>query len=106
MRLVGKAAVESDLRNRAIGLEQTRKRVTQPDLLVIAMNADAHHPLEDAARVKNRYAGHEVPRPAHWGGYRVMATSFEFWMPHAGRLNERILFMRTDFGWQRTRLAP
>jgi pyridoxamine 5'-phosphate oxidase len=56
--------------------------------------------------LERRFAGAAVPRPPHWGGYRVIAQKFEFWMAHPGRLNERILFTRTDSGWMRTRLAP
>ncbi len=35
------------------------------------------------------YAGREVPRPPHWGGYRLAPALIEFWAPGDGRLNER-----------------
>ena len=56
--------------------------------------------------LERKYAGREVPRPPHWGGYRVVPESFEFWMAHPGRLNDRILFTRDGSAWRRTRLAP
>jgi len=63
--------------------------------------------LEESYReLERQYAGAAVPRPPHWGGYRVVAGCFEFWMAHPGRLNERILFTRSASGWSRTRLAP
>lgn len=61
---------------------------------------------ESYHRFEQEYAGQEVPRPPHWGGYRVIPSSFEFWMGHAGRLNDRVLFTSTDGTWKRTRLAP
>lgn len=48
-----------------------------------------------------------VPRPEHWGGYRVLPARIEFWQGRESRLHDRICF-RTDGtgGWIRERLAP
>ena len=63
--------------------------------------------LDEAYRaLDHKYAGREVPRPPHWGGYVVIPDAFEFWLGHPGRLNDRILFTRGESGWQRSRLAP
>jgi pyridoxamine 5'-phosphate oxidase len=48
----------------------------------------------------------DVPRPAYWGGYRVVPRSIEFWQGRASRLHDRILFERRDDAWSVTRLQP
>lgn len=47
-----------------------------------------------------------VPRPAHWGGYRVALDVVEFWQGRTGRLHDRIRFTRSGDTWARERLAP
>jgi pyridoxamine 5'-phosphate oxidase len=50
-----------------------------------------------------------VPRPATWGGYRVVPGTVEFWQGGADRLHDRIRFVRDDEeggGWIVQRLAP
>ncbi|MCL4143543.1 UNVERIFIED_CONTAM: hypothetical protein GTU68_060130 [Idotea baltica] len=47
-----------------------------------------------------------IPRPPHWGGYRLKATSIEFWQGRQNRLHDRILFTKTEKDWKRERLSP
>jgi pyridoxamine 5'-phosphate oxidase len=48
-----------------------------------------------------------LPRPAHWGGFRVVPTSIEFWQGRRSRLHDRIVYQKQRNGtWKRVRLAP
>jgi pyridoxamine 5'-phosphate oxidase len=62
--------------------------------------------LADVARVEAQYLGGPVPRPPHWSGLRVVPERYEFWEAQAFRLHDRALYVRTDDGWNRTRLYP
>ncbi|MBB5698374.1 pyridoxamine 5'-phosphate oxidase [Sphingomonas yantingensis] len=56
--------------------------------------------------MKARFEGGDVPRPPHWGGYRVTPRVIEFWQDRAHRLHERRVFTRTDDGWTEGTLFP
>lgn len=57
------------------------------------------------AELEQTYPG-EVPRPASWGGYRVVPERIEFWQGRRGRLHDRLLYTREEGRWRRERLAP
>ena len=58
-------------------------------------------------RWKDRFEAGEVPRPMHWGGYRVRAQRMEFWQGRPSRLHDRIAFEHfADGTWARVRLQP
>jgi pyridoxamine 5'-phosphate oxidase len=49
----------------------------------------------------------KVPRPAHWGGYRIEPTMFEFWQGRENRLHDRVRYSRQSGGdWKIDRLWP
>ncbi|MGB3097462.1 MAG: pyridoxamine 5'-phosphate oxidase [Candidatus Deferrimicrobiaceae bacterium] len=56
--------------------------------------------------IEARHEGAPVPRPPHWGGYRVTPSSFEFWAGREDRLHDRIRYERTPEGWTAVRLCP
>lgn len=57
--------------------------------------------------LKAAYAGLDIPRPEHWGGYRLEPRLIEFWQGRASRLHDRICFELQPGGqWQKVRLAP
>jgi pyridoxamine 5'-phosphate oxidase len=61
---------------------------------------------QNIIELENRFQGKTVPRPPHWGGYRVRPDQLEFWQGRPSRLHDRILYTREAAGWKIDRLAP
>jgi pyridoxamine 5'-phosphate oxidase len=54
-----------------------------------------------------QFNGREIPRPPHWGGFRVNPVTIEFWQGRPGRLHDRIQYqLQNDGTWKIERLAP
>jgi pyridoxamine 5'-phosphate oxidase len=58
------------------------------------------------AETEERFEGKSVPRPPHWGGFRIVPSSIEFWQGRRDRLHDRIVFRREGDRWVRSRLSP
>jgi pyridoxamine 5'-phosphate oxidase len=62
---------------------------------------------ESYARAAERWPeGAQIPVPPHWGGFRVEATSVEFWQGRENRLHDRLRYVRAEDDWRVERLAP
>ena len=55
---------------------------------------------------EERFRGQDVPLPPHWGGYRVIPESVEFWQGRPNRLHDRFVYRKSDGGWRIVRLNP
>jgi pyridoxamine 5'-phosphate oxidase len=56
---------------------------------------------------ERQFGAGPIPRPAHWGGYRVSLEAVEFWQGRPDRMHDRLLYERgADGGWNTSRLAP
>ena len=68
--------------------------------------------LESREELENRVKEYEekftdeVPRPPHWGGYKINPTLIEFWQGRPSRLHDRLVFTKVDSDWKIGRLNP
>ena len=86
-----------------------------PESRLASAASPQSEPIADRAWLETRYAelaarypDGDIPRPAHWGGYRLAPTSVELWQGRAARLHDRFRYERDDVSspWRVTRLAP
>ena len=72
--------------------------------------------IADRSVLESRWAeaaatheGVDVPRPPHWGGFRVLPRAIEFWQGRPSRLHDRFVYTRdesAESGWRLDRLSP
>jgi pyridoxamine 5'-phosphate oxidase len=87
----------------------TRPRGSQ----LAAWASQQSQPLESREELERRYAelereydGREVPRPPHWGGFRLQPDAIEFWEHRENRLHDRFRCTRAREGWTAELLSP
>jgi pyridoxamine 5'-phosphate oxidase len=61
--------------------------------------------VASVAEIEARFPG-EVPRPPHWGGWRITPHTIEFWQGRQNRLHDRLRYVRADERWSISRLSP
>ena len=68
--------------------------------------------MREYRQLETEFGGREIPRPAHWGGFRLTPDEVEFWQGRENRLHDRVRYARTATadplgpGWRIDRLAP
>jgi pyridoxamine 5'-phosphate oxidase len=88
---------------------QTRPRGSQlgawasPQSQVISDRASLDRRMHELMK---KYEAGPVPRPPHWGGFRLRPEMIEFWQGQANRLHDRLRYRRLETGWHLERLAP
>jgi len=61
---------------------------------------------ERFAELERTFEGNEVPLPPHWGGFRLVPETYEFWQHRENRLHDRFRYRRNGDDWVIERLSP
>ncbi len=61
---------------------------------------------QQLADLEAKYANQEIPRPEHWGGFRVIPSMIEFWQGRSSRLHDRLRYRLIEGTWVVDRLSP
>ena len=56
--------------------------------------------------LEKQYQTKPIVKPAHWGGYLIQPTSYEFWQGRSSRLHDRIKYTKINNRWNIGRLQP
>jgi pyridoxamine 5'-phosphate oxidase len=89
------------IRTRARGSQLSALASPQSEVL------DSRAELERrVAELELAHRGGELPLPSNWGGFRLVAATFEFWQQRRDRLHDRLRYRRADGAWLIERLAP
>lgn len=85
-----------------------------PQSRIAAIASDQSRPLTDRDLFNQRVAeissiygdDDDIPRPEHWGGYRLIPAEVEFWQDQAFRMHDRLKLIRVGDSWTKARLYP
>ncbi|XCF04989.1 pyridoxamine 5'-phosphate oxidase [Tamlana crocina] len=108
-QVIIKGKTEKIAENLSDGYFESRPRGSQLGALVSNQSEVVNRKdLEkELIKLEKQFAGKEIPRPLHWGGYIVKPVEMEFWQGRPNRLHDRIRYkLLEDFNWQIDRLAP
>jgi pyridoxamine 5'-phosphate oxidase len=98
------SAAESDAYFRARPREAQLGAWASDQGAVLASREALEARLQEILR---RFPDGDIPRPPHWGGFRVVPEAVEFWQGRPGRLHDRLRYRKRDGGgWTIQRLAP
>lgn len=107
VRIEGSVSLVSDAESDAYFASRGR------DSQLGAWASDQSRPLDSRETFEHRFVemqarfeGGDVPRPPHWGGYRITPDRIELWQDRAHRLHERRLFTREGGNWSEGLLFP
>ncbi|MEP6910150.1 MAG: pyridoxamine 5'-phosphate oxidase [Actinomycetota bacterium] len=68
---------------------------------------DSRDELEQRfAELESRYEGADVPLPPHWGGFRLVPETYEFWEHRDNRMHDRFRYQQEAGSWAIERLSP
>jgi pyridoxamine 5'-phosphate oxidase len=84
-------------------LESRLAAWASPQSRPLASRDELERLYEDA---KARFPGADVPLPPHWGGFRLVPETYEFWEHRDNRLHDRLRYRREVGGWIIERLSP
>ena len=71
--------------------------------MVLSNREDLERKVQDLAK---QYRDGKVPRPDHWGGFRIAPNVIEFWQGRPDRLHDRLRYGRNGKNWKIERLSP
>jgi pyridoxamine 5'-phosphate oxidase len=107
IRILGKIEKISEVES--IDYFQSRPRASQVGAWVSPQSQEvpSREWLEQKfGELEQKFAGQKIPKPVHWGGYRVIPHYFEFWQGRPSRLHDRIVYENQNAVWQIKRIAP
>jgi pyridoxamine 5'-phosphate oxidase len=98
---VDRAESEAYFRTRPRGGQLAAWASTQSEVI------GSREELEERFReAEAEYEGRDVPLPPHWGGFRLVPETYEFWEHRDNRLHDRFRYRRNAGGWVIERLSP